>query len=775
MDMPASLTSHPLPQVALNRVSVPAKVLHLIPQETAEKYQVVAFEMTDQLVKLAIVHPEQLKQGFYVALDEIGRKLNRKIELFRTDSASLKLVLSQYRNPLPESQPITAEKMSVPKPPLFELGKGVAFNYLKRIPLSFAKQHRLMCVDFLPPNTYWLVTDSQQQESLKRILTYVEERNKVKVYTIAVSSKEFSDLFDFYESRSEAEVHPPVAVPKPVAEPEKPAEKLPEKQVPTVPEKRSDDAAVIFEPDIQASIVSQSEEKNGLAGFLQRFSQGLGTTQAPAEPNFSGEKPLSAQPLKPLVGGNLGTPKPEQAAGKLLSVAPETEAEKGKVATPVPVVEVTPKEVKAVTQEDGEQIGKLLSKPVESLDELKELLQGGQIPKVVAAIVSFAIHEKASDVHVEVFDAEVRVRYRVDGILNDVISLPADMHAAVVSRIKILSKLRLDETRIPQDGRFDVDFGHAQVDVRVSVMPTIHGEKVVMRILDKNKQMVSLEQLGLSGAAYQNVVKAISRPFGTILATGPTGSGKSTTLYAILNQVATQNVNVVTLEDPVEYEMKGVNQSQIRPKIGFTFAEGLRSILRQDPNIIMVGEIRDGETANMATQAALTGHLVLSTLHTNDASGAIPRLTNMGIEPFLITSSLNAAIGQRLVRKICQSCKKEVNLPEGVRQKIIADLKHIQEISPTSLAEDPEKVVTFYQGAGCAVCEGKGYQGRIGIFEVLVMSESIEELTLKRASSQQIAEVAEREGMLTMYQDGLLKVLKGVTTLDEVLRESVNK
>jgi type II secretory ATPase GspE/PulE/Tfp pilus assembly ATPase PilB-like protein len=296
---------------------------------------------------------------------------------------------------------------------------------------------------------------------------------------------------------------------------------------------------------------------------------------------------------------------------------------------------------------------------------------------------------------------------------------------------------------------------------------------VVMRILDKSKGITSLEKLGIEGLGYQNLMKAIQRPFGVCLATGPTGSGKSTSLYAILNRIATPNVNVVTLEDPVEYEMKGINQAQIRPKIGFTFADGLRSVLRQDPNIIMVGEIRDGETANMATQAALTGHLVLSTLHTNDAAGAIPRLTNMGIEPFLITSALNVAIGQRLVRKICPHCRKEVTLPPGFRNEIESDLAVIAKLNQEDLTRLP-KEMKFYQGMGCDQCGGKGYQGRLGIYEVLTMSETIEELTLRRAPTAEIQSQAQKEGMLTMYQDGLIKVVNGTTTLDEVLRETAN-
>jgi len=434
----------------------------------------------------------------------------------------------------------------------------------------------------------------------------------------------------------------------------------------------------------------------------------------------------------------------------------------------------TPAEVKGKPEdEDTEEIGKLLTQEVTSADELRRYVKDGSIPRIVAAIISYAINQKASDIHLEGFEDEIRVRYRIDGQLLDIVKMPHDVHAAVVSRIKILSRLRLDETRVPQDGRFDVNFHNAQVDLRISTLPTVHGEKVVMRILEKGKGIASLDGLGLEGLGYQRLLKGIEKPFGICLSTGPTGSGKSTSLYAILKQIATPNVNVITLEDPVEYEMKGINQSQIRPKIGFTFAEGLRSILRQDPNIIMVGEIRDSETANMATQAALTGHLVLSTLHTNDAAGAIPRLENMGIEPFLITSSLNLAMGQRLVRRICQTCKAPINLPDSLKGKFGEEVEKIRAVNPQDAARIPSEHV-FYQGMGCEECGGQGYSGRIGLYEVLTMSPAIEQLALDRASGSAIAEVAQKEGMITMYQDGLIKVLNGLTTLDEVLRETTS-
>jgi len=337
--------------------------------------------------------------------------------------------------------------------------------------------------------------------------------------------------------------------------------------------------------------------------------------------------------------------------------------------------------------------------------------------------------------------------------------LPLEIQPAIISRIKILSKLKIDEQRIPQDGRFDVTTHGHEIDLRVSTLPTVRGEKGALRILDKTQNIYSYNELGIAGRNLKVLEDNIKKPYGVILATGPTGCGKSTTLYSILQEVSSPEVNVITLEDPVEYEIPGINQCQVKPKIGFSFAEGLRSVLRQDPNIIMVGEIRDAETAGMATHAALTGHLVLTTLHTNDAAGALPRLINMGIEPFLITSSINVIIGQRLVRKICPKCKKEAKLPEALLSQISKELSKFNLPKPYK----------FYEGLGCDECN-QGYSGRIGIFEVLAMSDKIEEVAIKRRPASEILEAAIDEGMVTMKQDGLIKATKGVTTVSEVLR-----
>lgn len=401
------------------------------------------------------------------------------------------------------------------------------------------------------------------------------------------------------------------------------------------------------------------------------------------------------------------------------------------------------------------------------------ILEKAPVSKIVDIIVSHAVEGKASDIHIEPSENELRVRYRLDGVLHNSLVLPAKIGPAVVSRIKILSSLKIDETRKPQDGRFRFDLnsnasGAKSVDLRVSTFPTVTGEKVVMRILDTSSNISSLESLGISGYGLKVINENIEKPFGIILVTGPTGSGKSTTLYAMLKILNKEGVNIVTLEDPVEYFMAGINQSQIKAEIGYTFSSGLRSILRQDPDIIMVGEIRDKETAELATHAALTGHLVLSTLHTNNAVGVIPRLIDMGIEPFLISSSLNLAVGQRLVRKICKKCKEEAKLSKGLEKMVLKELDKIPENQKTDI--DLSNGIKIYQGKGCNDCNKSGTSGRIGVYEVLSMTSGIEEIMTSKITDTDIAKEATKQGMLSMKQDGILKALRGYTTIEEVLK-----
>ncbi|MGA2967916.1 MAG: ATPase, T2SS/T4P/T4SS family [Candidatus Levyibacteriota bacterium] len=393
--------------------------------------------------------------------------------------------------------------------------------------------------------------------------------------------------------------------------------------------------------------------------------------------------------------------------------------------------------------------------------QIAEIIKEAPIAKIVSTILEYAVTSRASDVHIEPQEDRVRVRYRIDGILYDRLSLPKSVQEAVISRIKILSEMKIDEHRTPQDGRFNFKVADKEVDLRISILPTSFGEKIVMRLLRKSGGIPTLQDLGLNGTSLKNLETAMLRPHGIIIVVGPTGSGKTTTLYSVLEKLNTTRVNIMTLEDPIEYQMAGINQVQINPAVGLTFADGLRAFLRQDPNIILVGEIRDNETTELAIQAALTGHLVFSTLHTSNAAGALPRLLDLGAESFLLASTMNAVVGQRIVRKICNSCEIEYVPPV----QIVEEMKKVlDKYYPVG------KEIKFYKGKGCDQCGGSGYLGRIGIFETLPISEKMASLVLQRADSGTIEKQAILEGMITMKQDGYLKVLQGITTVEEVLR-----
>ncbi len=415
------------------------------------------------------------------------------------------------------------------------------------------------------------------------------------------------------------------------------------------------------------------------------------------------------------------------------------------------------------TKEETESI-----KPKEAVKEVKpQVIEDAPIIKIVEVILTNAIEANASDIHIEPSEKDVRVRYRIDGILHTSLMLPKNVHPAIITRIKILSNLKIDESRLPQDGRFHMEAAKRSVDLRVSILPLIYGEKIVMRILDKTSSVPTLEQLGIRGRALTWINENIKKTHGIFLITGPTGSGKSTTLYSILSLLNTTSVNIITLEDPVEYFIEGVNQSQINPEIGLTFAAGLRSILRQDPNVVMVGEIRDKETAEIAVHAALTGHLLFSTLHTNNAVGAMPRMIDMGIEPFLLVASVNLVLAQRLVRKICPDCKKETPLTKSLEEEIKKSLVGVPD--DYLVGFDP-KIIKVYKGEGCEKCGHTGYVSRFGIFEVMPATPEIQEMVTNKSSAVKIYEVAKKIGMITMKQDGVVKVLRGETTMDEVIR-----
>lgn len=409
----------------------------------------------------------------------------------------------------------------------------------------------------------------------------------------------------------------------------------------------------------------------------------------------------------------------------------------------------------------------------ESLEgrNIEEVIKGAPVSRMINVIMRAAVEQGASDIHIEPLGKETRVRYRVDGVLRTSLMLPSYIHSALVSRVKVLSSLRLDETRIPQDGRITETIGGKVIDFRVSVIPVVDNEKVVMRILDTSIGVPTLEQLGFREEHVEVVRKEIKNAHGLILVSGPTGSGKSTTLYTILNMLNAEGSNIVTLEDPVEYYIKGVNQSQIRPEIGYTFASGLRSLLRQDPNVIMVGEIRDQETAELAVHASLTGHLIFSTIHTNDVFGIIPRLVDLHVEPFLISATMNVGISQRLARKICPDCKTEEEIPAAV----LKDLREVVRGIPAKFLPkgvDPDGALKFYRGKGCASCKDFGYQGRVCVAEILMVTRELQKIITSGFKNEQVQLEAKRQGMLSLQQDGILKALAGLTTVEEVMRIS---
>ncbi|MEK7163838.1 MAG: ATPase, T2SS/T4P/T4SS family [Patescibacteria group bacterium] len=411
------------------------------------------------------------------------------------------------------------------------------------------------------------------------------------------------------------------------------------------------------------------------------------------------------------------------------------------------------------------EVGGASTPEVKTIDIRKvgEYIKEAPIAKIVTTILEFAAKSRASDVHIEPLELRTRVRYRIDGILHEKLVLPKTIHDSLVSRIKILADLKIDEKRVPQDGRFNFSIDEEQVDLRVSTLPTVHGEKVVMRLLKKTNDVPSLPELGLRGRALKNLEEAILRPHGIILVTGPTGSGKTTTLYSVLSKINTPKVNIVTLEDPVEYQIPGVNQVQVNPQAGLTFASGLRSFLRQDPNVVMVGEIRDEETAELAVQASLTGHLVFSTLHTSSAAGALPRMLDMKAEPYLLASTITAIVAQRVGRQICKYCKTlYVPTPEVVDD--------IRQVLGELWNKDLDNKLELQKGVGCPQCGNTGFLGRIGIFEVLPITEKIGRLILERQPDSIIEKQAILEGMITMKQDGYLKVVEGITTLEEIIR-----
>jgi len=412
--------------------------------------------------------------------------------------------------------------------------------------------------------------------------------------------------------------------------------------------------------------------------------------------------------------------------------------------------------INRIIEDIGEKGFEFLKEEEEDIGHLKDLASEAPIIKLVNLFITRAVESRASDIHIEPFEDELKVRYRIDGVLHDIESTPKRLQAAIVSRIKIMAKLNIAERRLPQDGRIRLKVGESEIDMRISTIPVLYGESVVMRILHKEGIVIDLDKLGFPSETLNTFNNLIKKPNGIILVTGPTGSGKTTTLYGALDKINSPDKKIITVEDPVEYQLKGVNQIQVKPQIGLNFTNTLRHIVRQDPDIILIGEIRDLETAEIAIQSALTGHLVFSTLHTNDAPSAITRLLDMGVENFLLSSTVRGILAQRLVRVICPSCRE-------LDTSIVADK---EELKLLSIVSD----ISLYRGKGCEKCAFTGYYGRTGIFELLIIDENIRRLILKNADSNQIREVAKQHGMRTLLEDGAEKIKAGITTFSEVLR-----
>lgn len=423
-----------------------------------------------------------------------------------------------------------------------------------------------------------------------------------------------------------------------------------------------------------------------------------------------------------------------------------------------------------------EDIQSAIKKPREETSAAKNeeiLTVEAPVSKIVDLILRSAVDARASDIHIEPVDGKLRVRNRVDGVLQTNSEFPESLQLSIVSRIKILSNLKIDEQRKPQDGRFQINLDGKLIDFRVSTLPTSRGEKIALRILDKDQGIQNLENMGMGIHYRELILENIKKPYGAILVSGPTGSGKSTTIYTLLSVLNQDGTNIITLEDPIEYYINGVNQSQIRPEIGYTFASGLRSILRQDPDVISVGEIRDKETAELVVHAALTGHLVLSTIHTNSAIGVIPRLVDMGVEPFLIASSLNCAVAQRLVKKICRHCKEEYSPSADVEKKILKEISQISAARRKEIGDFIDKrPIKLYRGVGCKHCHNKGTKGRIGLYEILVVTKELAKIITDGAAEDAIARESRRQDMITIRQAGFIKAVRGDVMVEEVLEVS---
>jgi type II secretory ATPase GspE/PulE/Tfp pilus assembly ATPase PilB-like protein len=619
---------------------------------------------------------------------------------------------SQQATPIAPGPAVPASVHSSDVPTIDLKGRTILRAHLERFPEDVALKYQLVVFELSADEREASVAAVNPDDPrVREILKFVQERNGVRIRLYRTDAKSFAAAVAQYRTGADAPRQ----------------------------------AAVPVEPPLQRAT----------ADTIRTVAQQKTPTAPSAAP-----KPPSA----PAVPVEPPAPQPVPAAEakeKPAALPPVPRTEYANPAPqPVRASDVAPAPVPV---EDDRNLDQMLGGPVTDIASLEAAVQTNMVPRILAVIVSYAVQSRASDIHLEPSEQSLRIRFRVDGALQEIAKLPAQLIPPLVSRVKILSRLKIDETRLPQDGRFQVQTSGRQIDLRVSTLPTVFGEKVVLRLLDKAEGLKRLEDLGLIGTSLAKVQDAIASSYGIILVTGPTGSGKTTTLYAMLSALNTPEVNIVTLEDPVEYQIEGISQTQVKPKIGYGFADGLRSILRQDPNVIMVGEIRDRETAALATQAALTGHLVLATLHTNDAAGAIPRLIDMGVEPFLLASSLKAVIAQRLVRRLVPEKRTQLTVPADTLERVKAALAtgKAPEVQAAFAGE-----LTFFDGAN----DSAAYHGRTGIYEVLTVTDTLTPYILKKTPGAELAQAAEQEGMVTLRQAGILKALAGEASLGDVLQ-----
>jgi len=731
-----------LPYVELGNIKIPDELKSLISEKIARKFGIIPFSLDEGAVRIALSRPADLLVGFRSGLDSIFKEKNLEVELFITSETDFNECIKQYNKKYQNSTLLKKGRFPV----VYLRNQVIAPEFIEKIPLQFMEKYRV--VVFGQNNRgYYLIACEQPDSAVTiKILNFIKQENKIK-YEIFATSKE--DI-DYVIEKIKTSV----------------------KQV--VNEAKQDATADLESKDKQVSDTAEKEKKSsGIKSFVDSLMNSSGPELTIDSVESDSASTRTANPAE-TIKNTTNVQATSQTESKDIKTKESMDNSSGDDSNSDSDTKDNSEKNssdESVALLDNKNLGAWLDHEIKTDQDLVDFAKTASVPKIVAAIIDYSLNNRSSDIHVEPEAKILRIRCRVDGILRDVLKLPIKDHAAFVSRIKIMSKLKIDEMRVPQDGRLDTIFNDKEVDVRVSTLPTVHGEKIVMRVLDKSQGILSLEDLGMQGSAFDKTIEAISKPYGIILATGPTGSGKSTTLYAILNRISMPGVNIVTLEDPVEYEIAGINQCQIKPEIGFTFASGLRSILRQDPNVIMVGEVRDAETANMAVHSALTGHLVLSTLHTNDTAGALPRLTNMGVEPFLITSSINLILAQRLIRRICPKCKEEYKAPQKLIDQIKAELDKIPESNTKDRARIPAEI-KLYHGKGCSECN-HGFKGRVGIYEAMTMNQEIEDMATTKRPADDIKDASIKAGMITMKQDGILKAVAGETTIDEVYQAVV--